>query len=110
MKLLFDQNLSYRLVEALNNLYPGSAHIRLLGIERVDDYTIWHYAKDNGFSIVTRDADFNERSLVYGYPPKVVWIKSGNSSSDHILGILKRHHADLQAFEEDEGSGCIELD
>jgi len=78
-------------------------------MERVDDYTIWHYAKDNGFSIVTRDADFNERGLVYGYPPKIVWIKSGNSSTDYVLGLLKRYHADLLAFEADEGSGCIEL-
>ncbi len=68
MKLLFDQNLSYRLVETVSDLYPGSAHVRLLGMERTDDTTIWRYAKDNGFTIVTLDVDFNERSLVYGYP------------------------------------------
>ena len=69
MKLLFDQNLSSLLVEALNNLYPGSAHVRLLEMERADDHTIWHYAKDNGFTIVTRDADFRpgpNGALVFG--------------------------------------------
>ncbi len=109
MKLLFDQNLSFRLGEALKGQYPGSTHVRLLGMERADDAAIWHYAKDNGFVIVTRDADFNERSVMFGYPPKIVWIKSGNSSTEHILAILGLHRADLSAFGEDVDSGCLEL-
>jgi predicted nuclease of predicted toxin-antitoxin system len=109
LKLLFDQNLSFRLVEALKGQYPGSTHVRLLGMERADDTAIWHYAKDNGFVIVTRDADFNERSVMFGYPPKIVWINSGNSSTEHILAILERHRADLSAFGEDVDSGCLEL-
>mgnify|MGYP001567600077 FL=1 len=109
MKLLFDQNLSYRLVQALNDLYPGSTHVRLVGMERSDDDAIWRYARDNGFVIVTRDADFNERSVMQGYPPKIVWIKSGNSSSEYILAILKRHHDVLSVFGEDTDSGCLEL-
>lgn len=109
MKLLFDQNLSYRLVEALGDLFPGSTHVRLLGMERSDDDAIWRHARDNGFAIVTRDADFNERSVVHGYPPKIVWIKSGNSSTEYILSILELHHAVLTAFGEDADSGCLEL-
>lgn len=109
MKLFFDQNLSYRLAQALNDLYPGSTHVRLVGMERSDDDAIWRYARDNGFVIVTRDADFNERSVMQGYPPKIVWIKSGNSSTDHILAILKRHHDILSVFGEDADSGCLEL-
>jgi predicted nuclease of predicted toxin-antitoxin system len=109
LKLLFDQNLSYRLVEGLSELFPGSTHVRLMGMERSGDDTIWRYARDNGFVIVTRDADFNERSVVHGYPPKIVWIKSGNSSTEYILSILERHHAVLTEFGEDAGSGCLEL-
>lgn len=109
MRLLFDQNLSYRLVEALGDLYPGSVHVRLLGMEEADDEAIWRYAADNGHAIVTRDADFNERSVIHGYPPKIVWIRSGNASTEHILGILKRHHADLLAFDSDPESGCLQL-
>lgn len=85
MKLLFDQNLSYRLVGALTEVFPGSAHVRLLGMERADDETIWHFAKANGFTIVTQDSDFNERSLLFGYPPKVIWLKCGNASTDRVL-------------------------
>ncbi|MHB8623497.1 MAG: DUF5615 family PIN-like protein [Sulfuricaulis sp.] len=109
MKLLFDQNLSYRLVAALAELYPGSAQVRLLGMERADDQAIWQYAKENGFVIVTQDSDFNERSLLYGYPPKIIWLKCGNTSTRNILEILKQRHDDVLAFESDSESGCLEL-
>ena len=109
MKLLLDQNLSYHLVTALAELYPGSAHVRLLGMEQAGDRSIWEYAKGNGFVIVTQDSDFNERSLLFGYPPKIVWLKCGNTSTRHILEILKQRRDDLLAFESDPQSGCIEL-
>jgi len=109
LKLLFDQNLSYHLVAALAELYPGSAHVRLLGMERADDRVIWEYAKENGCLIVTQDSDFNERSLLFGYPPKIVWLKCGNTSTRNVLEILKQRHDDLLAFESDMQSGCLEL-
>ena len=109
MKLLFDQNLSYHLVAALAEMYPGSAHVRLLGMERADDRAIWEYAKGNGFAIVTQDSDFNERSLLFGYPPKIVWLKCGNTATRHVLEILKQRRDDLLAFESDPQSGCLEL-
>ncbi|MCO6439717.1 MAG: DUF5615 family PIN-like protein [Nitrococcus mobilis] len=49
MKLLFDQNLSFRLVEAVAELFPGSAQVRLLGLEQASDREIWGYARENGF-------------------------------------------------------------
>ena len=90
-------------------MYPGSAHVRLLGMERADDRAIWEYAKGNGFVIVTQDSDFNERGLLYGYPPKIVWLKCGNTSARNILEILKQSRDDILAFESDIQSGCLEL-
>lgn len=109
MKLLFDQNLSFRLIAALEDLYPGSAHVRLLGMEAVDDEVIWEYAKKNGFVIVTQDSDFNERGLIHGYPPKVIWIRCGNTATHYIQDILRRHHSGLTEFQSDRDSACIEL-
>ena len=94
---------------ALAEMYPGSAHVRLLGMERADDRAIWEYAKGNGFAIVTQDSDFNERSLLFGYPPKIVWLKCGNTATRHVLEILKQRRDDLLAFESDPQSGCLEL-
>ena len=72
MKLLFDQNLSHRLPQRLADLFPESAHVRLQGLDRASDEEIWEYAKVHGYDIVSQDADFMERSRLFGAPPKVV--------------------------------------
>ena len=70
MKVLFDENLSPKLVNLLTNLYPASRHVRDVGLARADDVAVWSYAKDNAFAIVSKDADFHQRSFVYGTPPR----------------------------------------
>jgi predicted nuclease of predicted toxin-antitoxin system len=87
MKLLFDQNLSYRLVPALESLYPGSVHIRDVGLATADDETVWNYAKQHGLVIVSKDMDVYHRSILFGHPPKVVWIRLGNCTATH-LGVM----------------------
>lgn len=98
MKLLFDQNLSYRIIQSLELLYPGSSHVRLEGFEQADDETIWNYARDNGYVIISKDADFHQRSFVRGFPPKVIWIRCGNSSTTKIENILKENYLAIQEF------------
>ena len=80
MKLLLDENLSRRIVPFLQTAFPGSTQIALLGLESASDSEIWQYAKDNGYVIVSRDSDFQERSLVTGHPPQVIWLKIPNRS------------------------------
>jgi len=87
LKLLFDQNLSPVLIEELQDVFPGSAHTEALGLARADDSSIWEYARENGFTIVSKDADFPERGVLLGSPPKVVWIRRGNCSTAEIAGI-----------------------
>lgn len=105
MRLLLDQNLSPRLLTILGDLYPGSTHVREAGLEAADDDTIWQYAAEQGLAIVSKDADFHERSFLLGHPPKVIWIRRGNCSTDEVAAILRAHHAEVLAFErDDEGS------
>ena len=101
MKLLLDQNLSPRLAHALAGVYPGTAHVRDVGLQAADDDTVWAYAAEQGFVIVSKDADFHQRSFVLGHPPKVVWIRRGNCSTVEIEGILRSREADLLAFDQD---------
>ena len=61
MKLLFDENLSPRLVNFLSTPFLGSVHVRDVGLAQADDEAIWTYAKDNGFAIVSKDSDFQQR-------------------------------------------------
>lgn len=96
-------------MEALGDIFPGSTHVRLLGLDQSSDEAVWQHAKKHGLTIVTQDSDFNERGLIFGYPPKIVWLQCGNSSTHHILNVLKQHHTDLLAFENDPAIGCFEI-
>jgi predicted nuclease of predicted toxin-antitoxin system len=98
VKLLFDQNLSFRLVEGTADLYPGSTHVRLIDLQSADDEAIWNYARKHGYVIVSKDSDFHQRSFLRGFPPKVIWIRCGNSSTSHIEEILRDNLAAIQNF------------
>jgi predicted nuclease of predicted toxin-antitoxin system len=109
MKLLFDQNLSYRLVPALESWYPSSVHIRDVGLAMADDERVWNYAKQHGLVIVSKDMDFYHRSVLFGYPPKVVWIRLGNCTTAHIDALLRTRQADLLAFDQDANASFLAL-
>ena len=109
MKLLLDQNLSPRLSRTLVAVYPGTIHVRDAGLEAADDDTVWAYAAEHGYVIVSKDADFHQRSFVLGHPPKVVWIRRGNCSTSEIEEILRIRQADLLAFERDEHGAFLAL-
>ena len=91
MKLLFDQNLSHRLPAALAHAFPGSRQVRMLGLDTADDRTIWRYAADHGFCIVTLDSDFADLSALLGQPPKVVWLRCGNKPTAFVEDLIRRH-------------------
>jgi predicted nuclease of predicted toxin-antitoxin system len=109
MKLLFDHNLSPSLVKLLENLYPGSQHVFLLNMAETNDQEIWNYALQNDFLIVTRDSDFNDLSLVRGFPPKVIWIRRGNCSTQTIEQILRSATDLIQEFTQDSSVGVLTL-
>jgi len=109
MKLLLDQNISRKLVKELEDLFPKSNHVYLLGLHQVSDKEIWDYAGDNSFTIVTQDSDFNERSIIYGYPPKVIWLRTGNTSTQNIKRLLEKHRRDIFLFENDKSLSCLQI-
>jgi predicted nuclease of predicted toxin-antitoxin system len=109
VKLLFDENLSRRLVRPVEDLHPGSKHVSDVGLERADDQTVWRHALEHGFTLVSRDADFAERSLSEGPPPKVIWIRRGNCSTRTIESLLRERHAELEAFAADEVAPFLSL-
>jgi predicted nuclease of predicted toxin-antitoxin system len=109
MKLLFDHNLSPRLVDRLADIYPNSQHLFLIALDKADDQSVWEYARQSGFIVVTRNADFNELSILRGFPPKVIWIRRGNCSTNQIEDILRSHLEDIQAFEKKPNLGVLTL-
>lgn len=109
MKLLFDENLSPELPRLLAAEYPGSAHVREKGLRGTADSAIWNYCRDNAFILVSKDADFGERSLLYGFPPKVIWLNVPNSPTSIIVGPLLRERSLIEFFAQDSNTACLIL-
>ncbi len=89
MKLLFDQNLSPQLCEKLKDLFPGSSHVHLCGLGGAKDLEIWEFAKNEGFNIVSKDADYGELSTTLGDPPKVIWVRRGNCTTAQMEELIR---------------------
>lgn len=113
MKLLFDQNISYRIKKKLEHKFSNCIHVSDCGLQDNEDPNIWEYAKLNGFTIVTFDADFFEISLINGHPPKIIWIRSGNLTTNDIVNLMLKNFTKIQAFYDDKNGqnlACMELE
>ena len=109
MRLLFDQNPSSRLVGLLSSSYPVSVHVREVGLDEADDTRVWRYAAEHGLTIVSKDSDFHLMSLLYGHPPKVVWLRVGNGPTRAVAELLEEHHDVLQRFRADPDAAFLAL-
>ncbi len=108
-QLLFDQNLSPRLVDRLTDIYPGSIHVDGIGLPTAPDREVWEYARQNDYIIVTKDADFSELSLLLGFPPKMIWLRRGNCSTRDIEMLLRDNYDAIAALSEASNTGIITL-
>src|SRR5665213_3313734 len=108
MKLLFDQNLSFKLCGHLAELFPDCDQVRRLGLDQADDRVIWEHAKGNGFTLVTQDSDFADLVALLGTPPKVIWLRCGNQTTETIEKILRCHAEANFSFEKDDTPHCLE--
>ena len=109
MKLLFDQNLSPGLIKRLDDLFPDSNHVFLLGLDCADDREIRKYAESNNFIIVTKDADYSDLHLLLGFPPKIIWIRRGNCSTSDIEKILRAHYKEIEILSKDSTVGILTI-
>ncbi len=109
MRLLFDHNLSPRLIERLNDLFRDCTHVAAVGLDHAFDREVWNYAHENGCTIVTKDSDFGDLSMVLGYPPKVVWIRRENCSTGQIEHILREHYDDIVFADSDPDTSILML-
>ena len=109
MKLLFDQNLSRKLVTRLADIFPNASHVQLQGLAEKTDTEIWDFAKLNDFCIVTQDADFTERSRLYSSPPKVVWLRCGNAPTTQVETLIRSGQEAIQELLSNSNLHCLEL-
>jgi predicted nuclease of predicted toxin-antitoxin system len=109
MKLLFDQYLSPRLPRLLADIYAESIHVREVNLRDADDSEIWEYAKANGYAIVSKDSDFQQRSLLRGAPPKFIWLRVGNCSVKRTEELLRTYSAAIHTFDLDDSKSHLML-
>jgi predicted nuclease of predicted toxin-antitoxin system len=101
MKLLFDENLSPKLATNLSDIFPDSMHVDRLGLGGESDNAVWEYAKQNGYVLTSKDSDFYDKSVLFGHPPKIVWIRRGNCSNKTIELILRNKVEAIETFNND---------
>src|SRR5258706_15345629 len=109
MKLLFDQNLSFKLARGVEDLFPNSTQVRLLGLDRADDNTVWEYARQHDYVLVSQDGDYSNLSNLRGYPPKIVWLRCGNRPTGEVESLLRRNHQRIIHFLADPTISCLEI-
>lgn len=109
MKLLFDENLSFRLPGLLADVYPGSTQVREVGLLGAEDRRVWDHAATGGFLLVSKDSDFYQRSLLYGAPPKVIWLRIGNAPTAAIAALLRERYVTIRHFADDATATLLPL-
>ena len=109
MRLLFDENLSGRLVPLLADVYPGSAHLADAGLLGAPDGAVWDHAAAGAFVLVTKDEDFQRLSVMRGPPPKVVWIRLGNCATADVARLLRLRYDDVAQFVAHEDAAFLAL-
>jgi len=109
LKLLFDQNLSHRLVGLLADLCSDSMHVREAGLHEAQDLVVWRYARERGLTIVSKDSDFHQLSFAHGSPPKVVWLRVGNGSTAAVAILLRERWETMLRFDADPEGAFLAL-
>ena len=110
MKLLFDENLSRKLVARLAELYPDSLHVTDVGLLGKPDNEVWEFARTQDYVIVSTDSDFYEFATTLGPPPKVVWLRRWLHSTQVAEDVLRRNAIRVTEFAADPKTGVLVLD
>ncbi len=109
MKLLLDENLSDRIIPRIEDLYPGSTHVKTVKLKETDDGLIWTFARQQGYTIVSKDSDFHHRSIVLKHPPKFIYLRVGNCPTSFITFMLRENYDLIYEFINDPIRGLLVL-
>lgn len=108
-EVLFDENLSHRLVQTLDDIAPASVHPRNIHLLGASDNEIWQYAQQQSLVIVSKDDDFRQRAMLFGPPPKVVWLVVGNAGTKDIAAFLRKSVGKVRDFVADDETSVLIL-
>ena len=109
MKFLFDENISWRIIKKISKNFPDSIHVSDINDKLITDYHLWEYAKKQDFLIVTFDEDFTDFLMINGFPPKIIWLRCGNTTTQSIAEKLNNLKTDIFNFYLDNEQGVFEI-
>ena len=109
MKILLDQNLSFKLCSKLKGIFPEIIHAKDVSLDSATDEEVWLYAKLNFCILITKDSDFIEKAVLKGHPPKIIWIKAGNCSTDKIEVLLRKNQRLIEDFIIDKENSVLTI-
>jgi predicted nuclease of predicted toxin-antitoxin system len=109
MKILLDQNLSFKLCSKLKDIFPDIIHIKDVSLEAASYEEVWLYAKLNSFILISKDSDFIEKAVIKGHPPKIIWIKTGNCPTDQIEMLVRKNRKIIEEFIADKENSVLTI-
>ncbi len=111
MKVLIDQNISFRLVERLQNaLSVDFIHLKSVNLADAPDIPIYLYAQNENFdAIMTMDNDFINIQSMLGTPPKLIWLRVGNCSTAALSLIINHKLLQIHAFLQEKDNDILEI-
>jgi predicted nuclease of predicted toxin-antitoxin system len=109
MLLLFDQNISFRIKKLLESSFPNCKHLSDFGLINKSDKEIWDFAKKNSLTIVSFDADFYDFSIIWNHPPKIIWVRTQNQTTQNLYELLHKYEDSVKDFLQDQSMACLEI-
>ncbi|MAO63484.1 MAG: hypothetical protein CL666_00640 [Balneola sp.] len=112
MSLLLDQNISFRVVNNLKDHFPELTHVSNCDLLNTEDEQIWEYAKEHSHTIVTFDSDFYDLQTLRGFPPKLIWLRFGNTITEEMISFFTENYETMLEFTDSaefSDVGCLEF-
>ena len=110
MKLLIDQNISHRILPILDNHFSSIHHVRELGLINASDHEIFMFAREHDYdAVITLDDDFVKLLNVFSFPPKIIWLRTGNCTTPYLASILNSKFHSLKEFVRSEEHFLYEI-
>ncbi len=107
--ILIDNNLSPRLVSMLEKKFAKMVHVREVALASADDIVVWDYAAKNKLHLLTKDTDFNNIQAIRGFPPKIIWLRCGNASTQEVITLIDKNYDDILSFLRNNKQGILEI-
>lgn len=98
------------MVPQIADLFPGSTHVKAIGLGEADDSVVWDWVKQHWFAIVSKDSNLHQRPILFGQPLKFIWLRVGDCPMSFIAMLLRSHSQMIRQFLKCEAKSLLILE